>query len=94
MPFLRAARGTDQGHKLFREALAECERAIQLREEMVRVETDSASSGPAPVAGEGPFFKAAATTEKRLERLDALRKKGLITQGEYDQRRAEILREL
>jgi len=94
MPFLRGARETDQGHKLFREALAECERAIQLREEMTRVETDSARSEPSSKVGEGSSAAPGATIEERLERLEALRKKGLITQGEYDQRRAEILREL
>jgi len=34
------------------------------------------------------------TVEERLKKLDALFKKGLITQKEYDQKKAEILRDL
>lgn len=90
-PFLLAARETDPDHKIFREAAAECERAIQLSEELARVESRSAGTGQ-PVQRATPT--PSGTIEERLERLESLRKKGLITQGEYDKRRAEILGEL
>jgi uncharacterized lipoprotein YajG len=37
---------------------------------------------------------AADTTEERLRKLDDLLKKGLITKGEYDKKRAEILKDM
>jgi tetratricopeptide (TPR) repeat protein len=89
LPFLLAARETDPGHKLFREAVSECERAIQLSAELAKVDKRSAKLEPS-----APSTPAGGTIEERLERLEALRKKGLITQGEYDKRRAEILSEL
>jgi len=92
LPYLRAARETDAGHKLFREAAEECERAIQLGEEMARV-ADRSAALPASQSV-APQPKAGGTVEERLERLESLRKKGLISQGEYDKRRAEILAEL
>jgi hypothetical protein len=93
LPFLLAARETDPGHKLFREAAGECERAIQLREEMARVETRSAQVQTADPAR--PWLAPSpGSIEERLERLDALKKKGLITQEDYDKRKAEILSEL
>lgn len=97
LPFLRAARETDAGHKIFREAAEECERAIKLSEEMARVTTRSAAlpaSTAPPAAQPASQPKAAGTIEERLERLESLRKKGLISQAEYDKRRAEILAEL
>jgi hypothetical protein len=95
MPYLRAARETDAEHKIFLEAAKECERAIQLSEEMVRVEKRSVkinSATPASIAP--PPATPGGTVEERLERLNNLRKQGLITQPEYEKRKAEILSEL
>lgn len=93
LPYLRTARETDPDHKIFREALRECERAIQLAAEMARVEARSAASTAVLPAGQAPQ-SAGGTIEERLEQLDRLRKKGLITQPEYDKRKAEILAEI
>lgn len=96
LPYLRAARETDAEHKIYRQAAGECERAIQLSEEMARVEKRSVRLLPSPteaVAAPGSQ-NPGGTIEERLERLKGLLKKGLITQQEYDKRRAEILSEL
>ncbi len=95
LPYLRAARETDAEHKIYREAASECERAIQLSEEMARVEKRSVRLNPVGSSAiTAPAGSPSGTIEERLERLNGLLKKGLITQQEYDKRRAEILSEL
>jgi tetratricopeptide (TPR) repeat protein len=95
MPYLRAARQTDSEHKIFLEAANECERAIQLSEEMARVEKRSVKLNPGtPGSAAPPPANPGGSVEERLERLNNLWKKGLITQQEYDKRKAEILSEL
>lgn len=100
LPFLRAARDTDRDNGIYRDALQEVQRALDLREELQRVEARSPRPAeavlpepPARPAAE-PAQPAKPSVEERLERLEALRKKGLITPAEYQQRRAEILKEL
>lgn len=98
LPYLKAARATDAEHKIYRQAASECERAIQLSEEMARVEQRSVRlAPPSETLSQPPAGSAGnlgGTIEERLERLKGLLKKGLITQQEYDKRRAEILSEL
>jgi len=101
LPFLRAARETDPDHKIFAGAEAECLRAKALAEEMTRVDArsakveidlpraaESAAPAPAPKKAEGP------SVEERLERLEALRKKGLVSPAEYKAKKAEIMKDL
>jgi len=99
-PYLMAARETDPENKIFKESAEECDRAIKLREEMSKVDSRSAkvelelpgkASGASPSAAppmKGPSI------EERLERLDKLKQKGLLSPEEYKQRKAEILKEL
>ena len=51
--------------------------------------TASAPATPAP-----PTEKGGASIEERLQQLDSLLKKGLITKPEYDKKKADLLREL
>jgi hypothetical protein len=102
LPFLREARATDPSHKIFAAAEAECLRAVQLAEEMTRVDARSAKvdADPpreAPRAEPAPAPKPAAgadAVEERLNKLEALRKKGLLTPEEYKAKKAEILKDL
>lgn len=88
--FLRAARETDLDLGIYKEALAECERALQLAQAMRQVDARSGITPPAkgaePPAGNG--------AEERLRRLEDLKRKGLLTEEEYRTKRAEILKEL
>ncbi len=53
-----------------------------------------AASAPAPSAPTFPAARPDASIASRLQRLDALRKQGLITADEYQQLRKKILNEL
>jgi len=97
LPFLKAARETSAGHKIYASAETECLGAIKLEEEMSRVDAKSrvALNAPAPEPArpqEPP--KATPSVEERLEKLDSLRKKGLISPQDYEKKKAEILRDL
>lgn len=97
LPLLKAAVDLDPATSIFQESLAECRRAVQLQEEMARVATRTlgtkvegqSSAAPAPVA-----VAVAGSLEERLERLERLKDKGLLTPEEYRQRRADLLKEL
>ena len=96
LPYLKAAVALDPGASIFQESLAECQRALQLQNEMARVEARSVgvklegAQAPATPA-EQP---SGGNLEQRLERLERLKEKGLISAEEYRQRRAELLKEL
>ena len=101
LPFLRAARDTDRDNGIYRDALQEVQRALDLREELQRVEARSPRpaetvlpEAPRAAGATPPAGPPKPSLEERLERLEALRKKGLITPAEYQQRRTEILKEL
>lgn len=100
LPYLRAARETDPGHKIFAGAEADCLRAKGLAEEMtkvdarsVKLDTDAPAATPvaAPAAAPKP---AGPSVEERLTRLEALRKKGLLSQKDYEAKKAEIMKDL
>ena len=95
LPYLKAARETDPSHKIFAGAEAECLKGLQLAEEMSRVDARSDKAGPRL---EPQGAKAAGATpedlELRLQKLDNLRKKGLITGQDYEAKKAEILKDL
>lgn len=105
LPYLKAAREVDARNRIFAEAEAECLRAKGLAEEMGRVEARSlkasldaarpeALPGPPPVAAAPPAPRAGDSPEERLQRLENLRKKGLVTPREYQDKKAEILKGL
>ncbi|BDU71613.1 SHOCT domain-containing protein [Mesoterricola silvestris] len=100
VPFLKAARETDPKHKIFANAESECLRAVGLMQEMSRVDARSAKVELAPPraeparAPEPVATKPAASAEDRLTRLEALRKKGLISPEDYKAKKAEIMKDL
>lgn len=105
LPFLRGARETDPENGIYRDAQEECQRAVSLRDEMQRVDDRSQAArsaprpleeapGPRPEPTKGVAPEGKLGPEERLERLERLHKKGLISDGEYKKRREEILKEL
>ena len=58
--------------------------------------TSAGQSAPSarPPAAPAPSDKPGLSIEERLQKLDALLKKGLITKADYDQKKAELLKEL
>jgi len=93
-PYLKAAFDLDTGNGIFREAHGECQRAIRLMNEMAKVEARSGpgapqAAAPTPAQAGGPD-----PLEERLERLERLRRKGLISQGEYEQQRRELMKQI
>ena len=90
-----------RGGEIVTKTIAEAQRAAQLAVEAQRVEQKTAQfeqaaasakakeSGP-PVTGKAP----AEPLEDRLQKLDALFKKGLITKDEFDQKKTALLKEL
>ena len=91
-------------------SLYACERAINLRDEMSKVDTRSArletpssskQENPLPLNSgvSGPKQETsnggnALSVEDRLKRLDDLKKKGLLSPQEYKKRKAEIVKDL
>jgi hypothetical protein len=82
LPCLQAAYDLEPGHGIFRESLRECQRALKLQEDLARVATRA------------PEGQRAQGLEERLERLERLKEKGLVTPEEYQKRRAELLKEI
>ena len=83
------ARSEDNCNEVLSDALKE---ALATALGDSRLQTAWASGKPAPGAGKAK--EPAESVEQRLKKLDDLLKKGLITKEEYDQKRAEILKEL
>jgi len=102
LPFLKAARETDPSHKIFAGAEAECLRGIQLAAEMnkvdarsAKVEVEAPKAQAAAAAKEpAPAPKGGESVEDRLKKLEALKKKGLLSPQEYKAKRAEIMKDL
>lgn len=95
-PFLQQALDMQPDAGIFKTALQECADAQELQAEMRKV--DERSRGQqrteARPAAAGTPDKPVPSLEERLERLSDLRKKGLITEQEYLQKKAEILKDL
>jgi tetratricopeptide (TPR) repeat protein len=107
LPFLKAARETDPSHTIFAQSTVECEKAIKLRDDMNKVDAKSAKlemdtpkqdDAPAPKAKAGGEAKAGAgeggDIDQRLEKLEKLKKKGLITPQEYKKKKDEIMKDI
>ena len=85
-PRLQEARDMNPDASIFRDTLKECQRALEVAAAMDRWER----SAPAPSPRDG----SRKDPEQRLMELDRLRKKGLITEADYQRRKDEILREI
>ncbi len=91
-----------KGGNIVEQTIAETNQSAQLESEMRQVvqrteqfeQSQSAAQAPVaqqPAAGPAP---ASGSVEDRLQRLDDLYKKGLITKQEFDQKRQALLKEL
>lgn len=92
-PYLKQAREIDVENGIYRQALEECDHAIQLMRSM----SQAADPGAAALAPKAEAPKAEGgkpSLEDRLERLDRLKQKNLITPEEYQKRREELLKEI
>ena len=104
-PYLRGARETDPTQKTYLVASNEMEQAIRLRDEMGKVDSRTArvemapaavapAAPPAPARADPRPSAAGMSPEDRLDRLEKLRKKGLLSPEEYKERKAAIMKEL
>lgn len=101
-PFLQQALDMQPDASIFKTAYRECMDALDLQAQMQKVEERSAAAArpasppapprPAPESTPAPATKG--SPEERLERLGQMRKKGLISEEEYRQKKAEILKEM
>ncbi len=78
---------------IFKDALKDAIRAVHIREAYQRYRNSGEPATP-PVQGPGVKSPKARTPEERLEDLDRLWKKGLLSEDEYKAKRVEILKEL
>ena len=94
LPYLQAAQAIDPGSGIYLDALAECTRGAQLQGEL-RAATRK-GEGPAAEAPKAadPAPEGKPSLEDRLQKLDGLFKKGLITEEDYRKRKDEILKEI
>lgn len=91
LPFLQEARDQNPDASIFRDGLAEGQRARSLQAAYRVWEKQVPKAQPIRTA---PAASGRRTVEERLEELDRLHRKGLLTQREFDERRAAILKEL
>jgi len=106
IPYFKAAREFDSSSNIYLESLNECQRSIALRTEMQQVDkrtedqrrkeaapaaAPAATSEAAPAKATG---KSGGTPEERLVKLNAMKKKGLITEQEFKKKKEEILKEM
>jgi hypothetical protein len=104
MVFLKAARDIDSENSIYREAMEECARGLNLQEEMNRVDARSDQifeldlaqepAGQPLISDRTTLTKPSETPEQRLNKLDDLRRKELITPEEYKKKREKILNDL
>jgi tetratricopeptide (TPR) repeat protein len=83
----REAREILPDASIFKDAVKDCERATALAEALAKFK-------PRPEARGAGGAEGSRSLEERLEALDRLRRKGLITEADYQSRKAEILREI
>ncbi|WP_005037949.1 CsgG/HfaB family protein [Holophaga foetida] len=94
LPYLFAAQNTDAENGIYREARADCERAITLMKGMAEAEAKGAMMNGGSLPTKATSTEPQLSPEERMERLDRLRKKGLISADEYNQKRNAIMNEL
>lgn len=75
--------------------MAECRRAQALAKEAAATSTPAAGvSAPTPKVTAAAVSSKPSSTEERLKKLTDLHKKGIITDDEYKNKRAEILKDM
>ncbi len=96
LPFLRAALDMQPDASIFQTALRECQEAIGLQEALRRSETraEQASRPAAPSPSPSKASELAPSAEERLQKLQELYKKGLLSKKEFETKKAEILKTL
>lgn len=92
-PYLKQAVDVDFENGIYRQAYEECGRAIAL------LRGSSMTIDPGPGVAAAPKAEASKadgkpSLEERLERLEKLKQKNLITAEEYQKRREELLKEI
>jgi len=90
LPCLRAACEVEPANGIFNESLKECLKALRLREEMAKVDSRSSAAKVEAVAPD----PAGKSLEDRLQVLERLKEKGLLTPEEYRRRKDELLKEI
>lgn len=97
-PFLQQALDMDPEASIFKTAYRECLDALDLQTQMRQVEQKSAAMAkpatPAKASTPSAPAEAKASAEDRLKKLQELYKKGLLDKKDYEQKKAEILKEL
>ena len=86
LPFLTSAREQNDA-SIFRDGLQDCEKALKLQEAYRAYDRAQPAALRQPAPGRRSL-------EERLEELQRLHQKGLITSKEYDERKAQLLKEL
>ncbi|MBI4912656.1 MAG: hypothetical protein HY823_07955 [Acidobacteria bacterium] len=90
IPRLQEARDMNPEASIFRETLQECLRARDTQAAYLRWQSKAAANPPKKTGAEARK----PSVEQRLEELDRLRKKGLITEQDFQRRKEELLREI
>lgn len=94
-PYLQQALDMDPGASIFKTAYRECLEALDLQARMRQVEAKSAAlARPATPTPEAAHPDPKPSVEERLKRLQELHRKGLLSDKEYEAKKAEILKEL
>lgn len=97
-PFLKQALDMQPDASIFKTAYRECLDALDLQAELRKSEARSAAIAKPASAPSAPKTatpgEGKATPEERLKKLQDLYKKGLLDKKEYEQKKAEILKEL
>lgn len=97
-PYLQQALDMDPDASIFKTAYRECLDALDLQAQMRQVAEKSAALAKPATAPKAPTSApsepAKVSPEERLKKLQDLYKKGLVDKKEYEQKKAEILKEL
>jgi hypothetical protein len=99
LPFLKAAQDTDVDSGIYRDAVNECALGAQLQAGMRKASQGAPAvpaleAAPAAAAVQPASSDGKPSIEERLQKLDGLLKKGLITEEDYRKRKDEILKEI
>jgi tetratricopeptide (TPR) repeat protein len=104
LPFLKLAQDTDIDSGIYRDAVNECSRGLMLQKELRKATQKGGMTIPEPPPVVPPATKQESSAkpqenpkpsvEERLQKLDGLFKKGLISEDDFKKRKDEILKEI
>ncbi|HJU83929.1 MAG TPA: CsgG/HfaB family protein [Holophagaceae bacterium] len=94
LPFLRKALDMQPDASIYQSAHKECEEAIRLRESLRTLADAKSAAAPETQTPAPAPVKVSEGVEVRLQRLQELYRKGLLSKGEYEAKRKEILKDL